>query len=96
MAPLLSKIFGKKNQAPNINENHESSTSQKKQILAYLQEGNSITPLEALEKFSSFRLGARIADLKADGWPIESKWVLTNTGKRVKSYSLYPTDQTKL
>lgn len=103
MANILNRLFGGKatkkakgKQGPNINENPVSSASQKARILAYMMEGNSITPLEALERFQSFRLGARIADLKEDGWPIESKWVITNTGKRVKSYSLYPTDQTKI
>lgn len=103
MANILKSLFGGKatkkakgNRGPNVNENPVSSASQKARILAFMMEGNSITPLEALEKFQSFRLGARIADLKEDGWPIESKWVITNTGKRVKSYSLYPTDQTKI
>ena len=103
MANILKRLFGGKatkkakgKRGPNINENPVSSASQKAKILAYMMEGNSITPLEALERFQSFRLGARIADLKEDGWPIEIKWVVTNTGKRVKSYSLYPTDQTKI
>ena len=100
MANILKSLFGGKatkkakgKRGPNINENPVSSASQKARILAYMMEGNSITPLEALERFQSFRLGARIADLKEDGWPIESKWVITNTGKRVKSYFV---DQTKI
>jgi len=103
MANILKSLFGGKatkkvkgNRGPNINENPVSSNSQKARILAYMMEGNSITPLEALNLCGSLRLGARIADLKEDGWPIESKWVITNTGKRVKSYSLYPIDQTKI
>ena len=93
MANILKSLFGGKatkkakgKRGPNINENPVSSASQKARILAYMMEGNSITPLEALTRFNSMRLGARIADLKEDGWPIESKWVITNTGKRVKSY----------
>lgn len=100
MANILNRLFGGKatkkakgKRGPNINENPVSSASQKARILAYMMEGNSITPLEALERFQSFRLGARIADLKEDGWPIESKWVVTNTGKRVKSYFV---DHTKI
>jgi len=34
--------------------------SQNKAILAYLRKGNSITPLTALNRFSCFRLSARI------------------------------------
>jgi len=83
---LFNRIFGKK--TPNVNQNPESSTSQKAQILAYLQEGNPITSLEALNLFGALRLGARIADLKKENWPIESKFVTTNSGKRVKAYYL--------
>lgn len=70
----------------NVNVNEASSQSQAKRILAYLQAGNRITPIEALEKFGSFRLGARIADLRADGYEIQSEFVTTPTGKRVKAY----------
>ena len=38
--------------------------SQNEAIREYLEAGHSITPLEALNKFGCFRLGARIADLK--------------------------------
>ena len=70
----------------NVNPNEESSLSQAKRILAYMKAGNRITPIEALEKFGSFRLGARIADLRADGHEIKSEFVMTPSGKRVKSY----------
>jgi hypothetical protein len=48
----------------NINENEVNSSSQTRRILAYLKDGNKITPLEALEKFGTLRLGARIADIE--------------------------------
>ena len=82
---LFSRIFGKK-VAPNVNENPVTSTSQKANILAYLLEGNPITSLEALDRFGSLRLGARIADIKKEGYPVESKFVTTKNGKRVKAY----------
>jgi len=47
--------------------------SQKKLILARLQEGRMITPLEALLWFGCFRLGARIYDLRKEGYPIQTK-----------------------
>ena len=54
----------------NINDNPEVGTSQKRRILNYLLEGNRITPLEALEMFNCFRLGARIKDIeKLVGYP---------------------------
>ena len=72
----------------NYNPNEKSSTSQAKRILAYMQEGHRITPLEALDLFKCFRLGARIADLRADGHDIKSAFVWTHTGKHVKQYWL--------
>lgn len=72
----------------NINPNPTSSSSQKSKILAYLLDGNSITPLEALELFGSFRLGARIADIKADGYDVKSEYVKLPNGKQVKRYHL--------
>lgn len=72
----------------NINPNPSSSASQNARILAYLLEGNAITPLEALELFGSFRLGARIADIKADGYDVKSEYVKLPNGKQVKKYHL--------
>ena len=37
--------------------------SQNKQILEYLEQGNTLTALEALEKFDCFRLASRINQL---------------------------------
>ena len=72
----------------NINENAIASKSQTQKILEYLLEGNSITPLEALERFKCFRLGARIADIKAKGYLVYSEFVDTPTQKKVKRYYL--------
>jgi hypothetical protein len=40
------------------------SSSQSKSILEHLLSGKSISPIEALNLYGSFRLGARIHDLK--------------------------------
>ena len=73
----------------NINENEKSSQSQNARIAKYLQEGNSITPLDALNLFGCLRLGARIADLKDRyNMHIITNMVTTSTGKRVASYKL--------
>ena len=62
--------------------------SQNKQIKAWLESGKSLTPLDALNMFSSFRLGARIFDLKNDyGMNIKTEMVKEN-GKRFARYSL--------
>ena len=70
----------------NYNPNESHTGSQAKRILAYMQEGHRITPIEALKLFNCFRLGARIADLKEGGHEIKSEFVKTESGKRVKSY----------
>lgn len=60
----------------NENFNRETSASQTQMILAYMRDGNSITPIEALNMFGSFRLGARIADIaKIVGYPPKRKRV---------------------
>lgn len=72
----------------NINENTGASRSQTERILEYMLQGNAITPLEALEIFGSFRLGARIAEIKAKGYLVYSEFVTTPNGKKVKQYHL--------
>ena len=72
----------------NNNENQQSSISQNKEILKYLQTGNKITPLEALNLFGCFRLGARIFELKEQGHNIETKRITLSNGKRVAEYQL--------
>jgi len=72
----------------NINENTKTSKSQTDRILEWMLEGHSITPLEALEKFKCFRLGARIADIKARGYLVYSEFVTTPSEKKVKQYHL--------
>lgn len=41
-------------------------------ILRHLKQGKSITPIEALNEFGCFRLGARIADLRKEGHNIKT------------------------
>lgn len=61
--------------------------AQTKEILRYLQSGRALTPLEALERFGCFRLGARIYDLKKQGYDIRTDTIQKN-GKQFASYSL--------
>lgn len=61
--------------------------SQSKLILAYLMTGETLTPIEALNMFGCFRLGARIYDLKAKGHNIETKTIVSGK-KRFAKYSL--------
>ena len=70
----------------NINCNAETSQSQASKILDYMLRGHRITGLEALDLFNCFRLPARIADIRKRGFGIQSGFVTTPTGKRVKAY----------
>ena len=72
----------------NINENSKTSRSQTDLILEWMLAGHTITPLEALERFKCFRLGARIADIKARGYLVYSEFVTTPSEKKVKQYHL--------
>ena len=60
--------------------------TQEARILEYLKRGNSITALEALDKFGSFRLASRISELKKMGHQILSETIRTDTGKHIKKY----------
>ena len=62
--------------------------SQNKQIKAWLESGKSITPLDALNLFGSFRLGARIFDLKNDYELNIKTEMVEGNGKRFAKYYL--------
>ena len=72
----------------NDNPNNESSASQCAQIKDWLEQGNVIDGMTALNLFGCFRLPSRIHDLKQRGMKITDQWKVTSTGKRVKEYLL--------
>lgn len=61
--------------------------SQCKRILSHLQSGKTINPLQALDLYGCFRLGARIYDLKKAGFDIDSRLVHEN-GVQYAEYSM--------
>ena len=63
----------------------EKKMSQKEACLDYLEKYGSITPLEALTAFHSFRLAAQICELRKEGHVIITK---LNEGKRYAIYTL--------
>ena len=67
-------------------------SSQNAMILNFLKSGGSLTPIEALEKFSCFRLAARINDLREAGHEIQTEILKDDNGKSYASYSI-PKDQ---
>lgn len=59
--------------------------TQTQAIRAHLLKHNSITPLEALRRYRSFRLAARIKELRKAGMSIQSVMVSRN-GTRYAKY----------
>ena len=58
-------------------------------VARHLQEGKSITPLEALTMYGAFRLSAIIFDLKnEEGMDIRTDMVTDDEGRRYARYSL--------
>ena len=49
--------------------------SQSDRIIDYLATGRPLTPIVALRRFGTFRLGARVHELKQQGHRIESRLV---------------------
>lgn len=64
-----------------------SAASQCTLIEQHLRSGKTITPIEALDLYGCFRLGARIWDLKDQGLDIATE-IVNNGRKRYARYSL--------
>lgn len=67
----------------------DTTTTQTKAIKAHLESGKSITPIDALNEYGCFRLGARIYDLKDTGMNIITEMVQQGR-KRYARYRLEP------
>lgn len=63
------------------------ANAQEQMILKHLQRGRGLTPLQALEKWGCFRLGARVFELKQQGHKIKTEMVKRN-GKRFARYTM--------
>ena len=62
--------------------------SQESAILAKLERGETITPIEALNECGCFRLAARIKELRNEGHDIETLDIKLDNGKAVAGYRL--------
>lgn len=69
--------------------------SGREQVLAFMQQGNSITQLQALRLFGLWSLAGAIFDLKARGHRIESELFMTAGGARVARYWLADANKTR-
>lgn len=71
-----------------LNEKTKMSIeSQNKAVLAHLEQGKTITSIEALNLYGCFRLGARIHNLRESGYNIKTNMVKQGE-KRFAEYSL--------
>jgi hypothetical protein len=61
--------------------------AQRARIKKWLESGKPITPLNALQAFGCFRLGARIWELRKEGLPIRTDFVQKGR-QRYARYSL--------
>jgi len=61
--------------------------SQKDVLLNALQNGEKLTTLDALMNYNVMALSQRMTELKRAGYPIESKMIDTDSGKRIAQYS---------
>ena len=61
--------------------------TQEQMVLEYISNHGSITPRQAALELNIWRLGARIWDLKHDGWPIVTT-IRRKNGKRWAEYSM--------
>lgn len=85
---IAKKDWGTPQDEPAQDNTPETDTeSQTKQILAHLESGLPITPLEALKRYGCFRLGARIHDLRAKGHKVVTT-MISDGKKRYASYSI--------
>ncbi len=74
----------------------ERRQSQSDQILAALKSGRKLTPIDALNDFDCMRLGARIEELRKQGFDIKTEDFQTRSGKHVALYSLSDERQLRL
>ena len=65
----------------------EKGTTKQEKVLNHLQTYGHITPLEALERYGSFRLGALIFNLRQEGHDIKTDIMRNNRTK--SNYALY-------
>lgn len=70
--------------------------TQKEKVRQYLESGRSITPIEALEMFGSFRLGAIIFTLREEGMPIRTDFVTNRYKTKFAKYTLEQKTQPSL
>ena len=60
--------------------------TQKHELLLAFRRGERLTVLTALELYGVYALSQRCGELIRDGWPIQSRTIVTRSGKTVSEY----------
>ena len=63
--------------------------SQKTEVIEYIQKYGSISSYEAYARLGITQLGARIDDLKKDGYVFEKEWIRKRKNGKVRDYIKY-------
>ena len=65
-----------------------TTKSVNRKLLAFLQTGRDITANQARTRFGITNVSARMADLRAAGYPVYLNSKATNNGRTIKAYRL--------
>ena len=66
-----------------------NKVAQRKQIRTWLEDGNTITPLQALRLFGTMKLSTRIGELiREDKMTIQKQRIRLESGKQIMMYYL--------
>jgi hypothetical protein len=84
MQPVLTQSTGLNGNTTSVS--HPNSQCSK--ILAHLQEGKTLTGMDALTLFGCWALAQRVKELRDDGHPIKTTMIKTPSGKHIAEYSL--------
>ena len=63
--------------------------TQQEQILKYIDEHGSITPMEAFRKLGITKLATRISELQAEGWEFKKEMQTKKRNGKTKRYMRY-------
>lgn len=62
--------------------------NQRTMIINHLMTKGPLTVLTAIEYIGCYALSQRVGEIRREGFPIKSKWLELDNGKRVKQYYL--------
>lgn len=73
-----------------MNQAPDTRKSQTDQVKMWLLMGNTLTTLEAINRWKITRLSGRIFDIRQLGVNVQDRWIETQGGAKVKQYYVDP------